>query len=166
MCNLIHCCTMCVIRQSTCCTIWTWIMGCEMVMSLYVCVWWCLYFVVNISINHVKLHECWGNTGMTLSWITMRPSFLLELPAGLLSFVVVMTVFSCPQCCMVLNPSPIILLPMPWAGVYSVPKAWPISMAWNQRLSFTGTSSHPSMILLTVHILVFCLLCQQSVLLL
>lgn len=65
--------------------------------------------------------------------------------------VVVVTVLSCPQCCMVLNPFPITLLPMPWAGVYSVPKAWPISMAWNQRLSFTGTSSHPSMLLLTLH---------------
>lgn len=66
------------------------------------------------------------------------------------------TVLSCPQCCMVLNPSLITLLPMPWAGVFSVPRAWPISMAWNQRLSFTGTSSHPSM-LLTSHSLVPCL---------
>lgn len=77
-------------------------------------------------------------------------------PGGLLSVVlVVVTVLSCPQCCMVLNPSPITLLPMPWAGVFSVPKVWPISMAWNQRLSFTGTSSHPSMHLLTSPSLLF-----------
>lgn len=45
---------------------------------------------------------------------------------------------------MVQSPSPTTQRPTPWAGACSVHRVSPISMAWNQRLSSTGTSSHPS----------------------
>ena len=58
----------------------------------------------------------------------------------------------CLQCCMELNPFHITLPPTPWAGASSVPRGSHISTAWNQKLSFTGTSNHPSTLLLNTRL--------------
>jgi len=51
------------------------------------------------------------------------------------------------QCCTVQSRSLTTLHLMPWAGACSVLRGSRISTEWNQRLSFTGTSNLPSMLL-------------------